>query len=322
MSKLHLYALLSVMGTTLMASPEKVQGQRVEAYLSEDSVYVGDRFTLTLIAMHEFEGVPSFPVLDSAFGDIVPTELVSAGSRYIDTNVRLDSAVYEVTTFALDTARLAPIAIGFEDSSVTAFTAEQVLLVKSMVPQEATGIRDMAPPIEFVGPLWPYVLLGLAVLIAALLIWYMIRQRNQPAPSVLHDPGDSDTPPAVVALERLHALENTALAERSQVEAFYVELSDALRTYIEQRLRIPALESTTQELIQNLTRPATQYQIPSGVPGQLDQILSLADLVKFADVTPSIPEGRTALHEAIQVVRRVETKFDQLTASEELATAG
>ncbi len=317
-----LYILLTI-SIVLLTGPDAARAQRVDAYLSEDRVYVGDRFTLTLIAMHGFAEVPSFPSTDSAFGDIIPVDLISAGTRFMDTDVRLDSAVYEVTTFALDTARLAPLVIGFDGNSVTATTAAQELPVSSIVPQDAEGIRDMAPPVEFGRPALPYVLLGLAALIVAALIWYMIWRRQQPDPPPVTDFIGEDLPsPAETALRRLRALENTPLAERVQVETFYVELSDILRTYIEDRLFIPALESTTTELVRDLVHPNVQHQIPAGIPEQLEQILSLADLVKFADVTPSIPEGRSALEEAVTVIQRVEIKFDQRAASETFAKAG
>ncbi|MCY4204207.1 MAG: BatA domain-containing protein [Bacteroidetes bacterium] len=321
MNRLYLYIILAV-AAVLMIGSDPVQAQRVDAYLSEDSAYVGDRFTLTFIAMHGFDQIPSFPSPDSNFGDFIPVNSLPlyAGTKYLESDARLDSVVYEVTTFALDTARLTPMVIGFANDSVTALTSERDLLVNSLVSQDAEGIRDMAPPIDFGRPLWPYVFLGLAAVIAGLLIWYMIRRRRKPDIFPPDETENLDTPsPATIALERLHALENTPLTNRPQVEAYYVELSEALRCYIEHRLRIPALESTTQELIQNLVSPDIQHQIPSGVPGQLEQILSLADLVKFADVTPSIPEGRSSLEEAITIIRRVEIKFDQRAASEKLA---
>ena len=322
MNRSYLYVILALL-IALVSQLDTVQAQRVDAYLSEDSVYVGDRFTLTLIALHGFDEMPSFPSTDSAFGDIIPVDFISAGTRFMDTDVRLDSAVYEVTTFALDTARLASLIIGFESNTVTAVTPARELHVTSIVPQDATGIRDMASPVEFGPPSWVYGLLGLGVLIVAALIWYMIWRRRQPALLPVTEIEDLDLPsPATVALERLRALENTPLTKRIQVETFYVELSDTLRTYVEDRLLIPALESTTAELIQDLVHPDAQHQIPAGIPEQLEQILSLADLVKFADVTPSIPEGRTALEEAVTVVQRVEIKFDQRAASEKFARAG
>ncbi len=316
MNRTHLCASLTLV-MALVSQLNPTHAQRVDAYLSEDSVSVGDRFTLTLIAMHGFVEMPSFPSTDSAFGDILPLDLISAGSRQLEEDVRLDSAVYEVTTFALDTARLAPIIIGFEGNSVVAVTSPREVLVPSMVSQDATGIRDMASPVEFDRPIWPWVLLVFALLIVAALTWYMIWRRQNPAHLPMAETEDIDRPsPATVALERLHALENTPLAQRTQVETYYVELSDILRTYLEDRLFILALESTTAEVIHNLVHPSIQHKIPAGIPAQLEQILSLADLVKFADLTPSIPEGRTALEVAITVVQRVEIKFDQRAASE------
>ncbi len=319
MSRIHYLYLLLSFASVLLITFEDVHAQRVDAYLSEDSVYVGDRFTLTLIAIHGFDEPPSFPSVDSSFGDIVPIDLASAGTELMDADVRLDSAVYTVTTFALDTARLAPLRIGFGDSAQSAVTPALELHVISLVPEDASDIRDMAPPVDFGPPLWPYVLLGLALVIVVTLIWYMIWRRRQPPPEPQEESDEDELPsPAELALERLDALEGAPLTTKSQVETYYVELSDILRTYIEHRLRIPALESTTQELMMELIHPNIQHQIPSGIPRQVEQILSLADLVKFAEVIPTIPEGRTAVEEAVKVVQRIELKFDQRAASEEL----
>ncbi len=317
MRRLHLCAILAA-AATLFAEVNTLQAQRVEAYISEDSVNVGDRFALTLVAMHGFDEVPSFPNMDSSFGDITPIRLLSAGTRLLDTDVRLDSAVYEVTTFALDTARLAPLTIRFPNGDVTATTPALELLVMSVVPQDAEDIQDMAPPVGFGPPLWPFFLLGFAVLIAGALIWYIIWRRKHPKTLYISEPEEHAPPdPAMVALERLRALENAPLAKRAQVETFYVDLSDILRTYVEDRLHIPALESTTRELVQDLVHPNVQHQVPSGIPGQLGQVLSLADLVKFADVTPPVSEGQSALKEAVKIVNRVEVKFDQRAARED-----
>ena len=207
MRRLYLYATVAA-AVTLFAGVDTLQAQRVEAYISEDSVSVGDRFALTLVAIHGFDEMPSFPSMDSAFGDITPVRLLSAGTRLLDSDVRLDSAVFEVTTFALDTARLAPLTIRFPDSDVTATTSAQELLVTSVVPQDAEDIQGMAPPVEFGRPLWPFFLLGFAALIVGALIWYLIWRRKNPKTLYISEAIDDAPPdPAAVALERLRALE-------------------------------------------------------------------------------------------------------------------
>ena len=262
MRRLYLYATLAA-AITLFAEVDTLQAQRVEAFISEDSVSVGDRFALTLVAIHGFDEMPSFPSMDSAFGDITPVRLLSAGTRLLDSDVRLDSAVYEVTTFALDTARLAPLTIRFPDSDVTATTPAQELLVTSVVPRDAEDIQGMAPPVGFGRPPWPFVLLGFAVLIVGALIWYLIWRHNNPKTLYISE-AEEDAPPdpATVALERLRALENAPLAERMQVEAFYVDLSDILRTYIEDRLHMPALECTPGNLSRSWWALACSIKFP------------------------------------------------------------
>lgn len=297
--------------------------QRVEAVLSHDSVAVGDRITLTLTALHGFGQAPSFPSLaepDSAFGDLVLVGLASAGMRMLEPGVRLDSVVYSVTTFALDTARVGPLPVSFDGGATIVRSDPMILPIISLVPQEATAIRDLAAPVEFGRPFWPYFLLGLAVLLISVLVWYIFFRRRKPQ-VIDADPSTPTPRPQDVALERLRALKNAPLATRLQVESYYVELSDAARTYLEARLEVPALEITTRELAQALVDARIQHMVPGGVPKQVERVLSLADLVKFADVTPPVEEGRVALGEAVQIVERIETKLDQIVAREPAATS-
>ena len=304
----------------LRATP--VSAQRVEAILSHDSVAVGDRFMLTLTVLHGFSEAPSFPNLadpDSAFGDLVPVGLVSAGTRMLELGVRLDSVVYSVTTFALDSARVGALPVSFDGGATTVHSTPMILPVLSLVPQEATGIRDLAAPVAFGRPLWPWFLLGLAVLMIGVLVWHIFFRSRLPE-VVETSPAAPAPRPQDVALARLRALENAPLATRTQVETYYVELSDAARTYLEERLEVPALEITTRELAEALVAAHVQHLVPGGVPQQVERVLNLADLVKFADVTPPMEEGREALDEAVQIVKRIESKLGQIVAREPAAT--
>ena len=293
-------------------------GQQLEARVSADSIAIGERFTLTLTALHGFDEPPSFPpVTDSAFGDFVPLELLSGGTEAVEPGVRIDSVVYGVTTFALDSAVLPPLRVGFEGGAREAMTPAVVLPVISLVSQEASGIRDLADPVEFGTPRWPYVLLGLGVLILASLIWYFFI-RKRPPEVVVQTPADPERPPHKIALARLRALETAPITTREQIEAYYVELSDIVRTYLEHRLGILALESTTPEICHALLSNDLGHTMPSGIHTQVDRILSLADLVKFADFSPQPAQGQQARLESVDVVERVETKLDQVASGEQM----
>lgn len=302
------------------------QAQRVEAYLSADSVTVGDRFTLTLVALHGFAADPSFPdptgSSDSTFGDLEVLGVAASGSRFLDatsSGTRLDSVVYEVTTFALDTANVPPIPVFFSSESDTATVASlpMILPIISLVPEEAEGIRDLAPLVDFSMPIWPYVLLGLALLLAVgLLIYYLRHRKDVPEPEPEPEPVPQ-TSPYEAALSRIRLLETAPLEITEQVKPFYVELSDLLRTYLEDSLDVPALECTTRELMDAFEQRTVRHKLPGGAPQRVHGILELADLVKFADLKPPTTQSRMALDETRKTVDVIEAKLRQMAMDRE-----
>jgi hypothetical protein len=303
--------------------PSPALAQRVEAYLSAGSVSVGDRFTLTLVALHGFAAHPSFPdpsVRDSTFGDLEVIGVTASGGRFLGTNnpgARLDSIVYEVTTFALDTALVPALPVYFaaDANADTAQVASApiILPVISHLGPDAAGIRDLTPLIEFDGPIWPYVLLGLALLILAGLVFYYFRsKRRAPEPEPPPPPPVPQVSAYEAALARLRMLDGTDLDAPAHIKPFYVELSDVLRTYLEDSLSIPALERTTRELMGEFEQHTVRHKLPGGAPQRVHGILELADLVKFADVRPPASQSRMALDETRKTVDVIEAKLRQI----------
>lgn len=290
-------ALLCLAGASLPA-----QAQRVQARVSADSVRVGDRFELTLYAVHEGAATPLFPTPGDSlrFGDL-EVLAVRGGGR----SSSADSIVYEVTTFALDTAFVPPIPVRFgaEGDTVTAATGPFLIPVASLVPPEAEGVRDLAPLVDFPRAWWPW-LLGALVLLAALawFYYYWKRRRQRPAP-VAAAPPPPPVAPFEEALARLRALAETPLDRPEHVKPYYVALSDLIRHYLARRTGVNALEETTRELLQELSRhPA----FPADGLRQLRPLLELADFVKFADARPPEDRSRRVLEETRAALERIE----------------
>ena len=277
-------------GTVLLAiflAALPCRAQRVEAMLSVDSAAVGERFALTIIALHGFAGQPSFPAAagqDSTFGDLEVLGIRGAGSRALD-GANLDSIIYDVTSFALDSALLPSMTVSFDGGAVDASTAPLVLPMISVVPPQADGVRDIATLVDFGVPIWPYVLLGLATIAAAALLVYFLRRPKQPL--VLEAaPTAARLSPYEEALRRLRRLEGASPTRPTDVKPYYVELSATVRGYLEGALGIPALERTTHELMQEFEKATIQHLVPGGLPAHTRTALDLADLVKFAEFLP------------------------------------
>ncbi len=313
-----------LVGLLMMASP--AHAQRVEAYLSADSVTVGDRFTLTLVALHGFETTPSFPdpsAGETVYGDVEVLGVAASGGRALgadNSGTRLDSVVYEATTFALDTAYVPALSIVFSGNADTfsVATPPLILPVSSLVPSEAEGIKDLAPLVEFASPVWPYVLLGLAMLVlVGLLIYYLRERRRPPEPEPPPPPSEPRVSPYEAAIKRLRLLEKASLDAPAEIKPFFVELSDLLRTYLEEGLGVPALERTTRELMGEFENRTVRYKLPGGAPQRVYGILELSDLVKFAEVKPPGAQSRMALDETRKTVDVIEAKLRQIAMDRE-----
>ena len=290
-------------------------GQSINAYVSEDSVRIGDRFYLTLVAVHESDQIPVFPTEEEwqdALGDLEVLSIHQSGTRPVDgssVGARVDSLVYEVTTFALDTAFVPSIPVQFAVGSDTTFYASRPfdIPVISVVPADASDIRDIAPILDFPRNYWPWIagLLLLAAIVAGV-IYYLSRRTvveevvhiRPPAPAI---------PPYEEAIQKLRGLEKGArLNETEYIKPYYVELIDILRTYLGRRLDINAMESTSKELMDDVNRLALASNLPDESAYLTKRILHVADLVKFADMRPRPEVGTQALMETRKVLDVIE----------------
>lgn len=293
-------------------------GQQVRAYVSADSVRVGDRFSLTVVAEHTFVEDPIFPATEAGeefFGDLEVLAVQGAGSRLASDAVagtRIDSLIYEVTTFALDTAFVPSVPVFFVVDEDTSFFASYpiTLPIISLVPEDAEGIRDLAPIAEFPINPWPWIL-GILLFIAltAGLYYYWQRRRALLANTVYEAPVPRISP-LEEAIQRLRTLEKSAkLQEESQIKPFYVELTEILRVYLSRRLGINAMESTSYELLGDLNQLVKKDKVSSESLHLTKRVLNVADLVKFADMLPAAEVGHQAFREARKILDEVEEKF-------------
>lgn len=325
--------LLILIPPTLPLSSAPARAQSTRAYLSVDSVKVGERFRLSVVADHNFMTKARFPAAraDSGavgagkFGDLVVLALRDSIQRYLGQNgMRRDSVVYEVATFALDTARVGPIPVAFVqngDTARTIATRERLLRVESVLPSGVRAGRDTAqlkpltPPASFPRPLWPWLLGGTgAVALAALLayLWYARDGEEAPEPA----PQQPPVPPAEAARRRLRRLEETTdLSAPDTAKPFYDDLSAALRRYLMHRLGLRAFRSTTGELVNRLRHRTAEGALPETVPTRARRVLEGADLAKFADQRPAAEAREGALADARAVIDTVEEAL-QPTADE------
>ncbi len=144
--------------------------------------------------------------------------------------------------------------------------------------------------------------LALLLIIAGVIFYFVKRKKVVPVfvEKVVKRPAHE------IALESLQSVENEKLWQNGFVKKYYSELSDIIRTYIENRYSIIAMELTTDEILYHFNR----IPINTDAKDKLAHLLKLADLVKFAKVQPLPNEHDLCLANAYAFVQSTMAKED------------
>jgi len=145
--------------------------------------------------------------------------------------------------------------------------------------------------------LW-WILIPVLLLIAGILYVIFRKKKEKIIPKV-------HVAPIQEAMQRLVELDGKKLLQQNKIKGYYSELTDIVRTYIEKDIKIPALESTTNELIETITdfNESSKLGISKETIQQLKQVLQSADLVKFAKSKPIVEEiknDRTTIEQILK----------------------
>lgn len=144
---------------------------------------------------------------------------------------------------------------------------------------------------------WLLVLLLLTGIGAFVYWWVKIRQKKNIIKEIYKTPIERAT-------NLLNTLEKKELWQKGEIKEYYSELTDIARNYIEEAIEIPAMESTTAELIAGIRAASLKKKMalsPETIEN-LESVLKQADLVKFAKSKPldfEITEDRKKIEKSI-----------------------
>jgi hypothetical protein len=177
-------------------------------------------------------------------------------------------------------------------------------VVVDTLKQKMYDIRDIIP-VETSSSWWIYLLLFLAIIAIGLGIYYFIfKRKKEVKPEVI-----VFKTPIEKATSLLQSLESKQLWQKGEVKSYYSELTNIARNYIEEEIRIPAMESTTSELIEALRTASKQkkLKLSNDTVENLERVLKQADLVKFAKVKPldfEIEEDKKRISNSIVTIHK------------------
>ena len=272
---------------------------RIEMSLDRDSMLLGDQVEMTL-------RITSVPAVNFAFPVIGDTLMPSIevlrqspldtlyGKKPADT-LSIVERRYTLTCFDAGVIYTLP---QFQFVAGGDTFASNLVLLKVLFPAMDTTwrVNDIKPPIEYpitFAEALPYVGGGLLLLgLVAFLIYCLDRRRrHQP---LFFKPKPKD-PAHITALRALQKLKGEQLWQAGRIKDFHTRISEILRTYIEDRFAVQAMEQTSDEILLAMN---TQGLCGGGDLEVLRGVFYLSDLVKFAKYSAAADENETAFAQA------------------------
>jgi hypothetical protein len=292
--KKQLYLLLLLLSTAVFA-----QQKQVVTSIDTTKNKIGAEFKLSIKTTVDTSSKVIFPKLKN-FGAL---EVIQ--SYPIDT-VKMDGRYELIKKYGLtqfDSGRYVVPSIRIFINSKPFLTDSLLVEVANVqvdtLKQKMFDIKDIAPADNPIGDWWKYLLIiALIVGIGAFVYWFIKKRQEKK----LHE--EIYKTPIEKATTLLDTLEKKELWQKGEVKAYYSELTDIARNYIEEAIEIPAMESTTSELIQGLRAASVKKKmtLSQEIIENLERVLKQADLVKFAKSKPldfEITEDRNKIQKAI-----------------------
>lgn len=140
---------------------------------------------------------------------------------------------------------------------------------------------------------------GLFILLAGAIYYFSMRKKK---PALLKRFVRKE-PAHETALNKLRVLDEKKLWQQGDVKPYYSELSDIVREYLEKRYGFPALESTTDEIMERIVVTGISHKLRE----DLQMMLQTADLVKFAKAMPLPDEHKKFMDNSVAFVQTTKT---------------
>ena len=151
--------------------------------------------------------------------------------------------------------------------------------------QQMYDIKDIIATEEKPMSEWWKLLILLVLIVASGFASYFIIKRLQKGQEQKEEFFAS---PIEKAIAYLQNLDKKQLVQRGDVKEYYSEMTDITRTYIEESIHIPAMESTSSELLEALKKAIADKKmfVNREELDKFKKVLENSDLVKFAKSQP------------------------------------
>lgn len=219
-----------------------------------------------------------------------------------------DSGSYYIPSFSFGVTH---------NGSTDTLHTDSILIQVQTIPVDTTKafkpIKEIVPVKWSIWDYWLVIVAALVLIGFGIFVWiYFYKNKGTKVPA------GQKVPPEKAhekALRLLQELKEKQLWEQGQSKAYFSELSDIVRIYLEERFGIPAMEQTTDELLALLKKQHDARAELRKLRPELKLILRTADLAKFAKASPLPQEHSACMEAAVAVVQQTKVQPGEGAAS-------
>ncbi|AYL97909.1 hypothetical protein [Mucilaginibacter celer] len=301
--KYTLAILVSLAGFHQTSGAQEAFGPR--AALTKQSILIGEQTQLHLSVRFHAKDSIGFPKLADSIGSKIK---IAGGFKAdtvfdkVDNSIETITRHYNITAFDSGTYTIPSYAFKLPVGVMQ--TDSLILDVKTVAVDTTKAFYDIKQPLAIKYNFWDWLrdnwklVVGILAAMAATggVVYYLLKR---PKKEVVAEEPKPIKPPHVIALEKLAEIKGKQLWQQEQVKEYYIEISDVVRDYLEQRYNIQALEQTSEEIFASLKT----MDIASEDRNLLRQLLVLSDMVKFAKEKPTPFENEKSMENAVSFVK-------------------
>ena len=292
----------------LLALAGRAQSVTIDASIDSVQILIGEQAHVRLEVSLDADRRAQFPLLtDTLTKGVEVVEVARPDTQYLNNGKRmLITHDYTVTSFEPALYRLPPFEVQVDGRAYqSAPLALQVYTVPvdTLHPEQFFGPTEVMK-VPFSWNEWAWVVAGLlAFILLCWLCFYQVKVYKENRPIIRRIKTVPPRPAHELALAELERIRTARIGEKGQPKAFYTELTETLRRYLQARYGFNAMEMTSDEI---LSQMAVSADVEDA--NELRSLFVTADLVKFAKHAPFADENERHLTRAVRFVERTQVE--------------
>lgn len=284
----------------------------VEARIDSIEMLVGQQVHVTVDATMKEGSTAVFPVYQPTQQLIPGIEVLASmdqGARSIENGYVKRSVIYTLTSFDDTLYYLPPFVVNVDGKP---YESKSLALKVLTVEVDTLHPENFYPPKDaqdnpFLWSDWSLSFwLSVAMLLLMAIGYYLYLRLRDNKPIIKTIKLVKRLLPHQRAMKEIEQIKAEKMVIAEDSKEYYTKLTDTLRRYIEERYGFSAMEMTSSEIIDNLTRHGDQQSLE-----ELRQLFTTADLVKFAKYSTLINENDANLVNAIDFINKTKVEVQQ-----------